>query len=147
MHEWAYDGGMIRNVILHLQGELPMKADIESLPTAADVGLLCTNLRTTEGRKPISTEFLDSVYLIPFTVVRFIEIPRESIETASTGPAPRQIPADAAAPGRNTVVVTPPPPPSRGVTEPPAPKEPPPEEVKLEDLEPDADLLRRIREA
>ena len=54
---------MIRNVILHLHGEQPMKADIEALPTAADAGLLCTNLRTLEDRKPVSTEFLDSVFL------------------------------------------------------------------------------------
>ena len=40
---------MIRNVILHLHGEQPMKADIESLPSAEDAGLLCTNLRTLEG--------------------------------------------------------------------------------------------------
>ncbi|HZW01500.1 MAG TPA: hypothetical protein VFF55_08020, partial [Candidatus Deferrimicrobium sp.] len=66
---------MIRNVILHLHGELPLKADIESLPTAADAGLLCTNLRTLEGRKPLSTEFLDSVFLVPYNIIRFIEIP------------------------------------------------------------------------
>ena len=76
---------MIRNVILHLHGELPLKADIESLPTAADAGLLCTNLRTLEGRKPLSTEFLDSVFLIPYNIIRFIEIPRASIDQAGLG--------------------------------------------------------------
>jgi hypothetical protein len=138
---------MIRNVILHLHGEQPMKADIESLPTAADAGLLCTNLRTTEGRKPLSTEFLDSVYLIPFGVVRFIEIPRQSIDTAAPGLAPRQIPADALTAGGDTVVVTPPPPSGALPMSPADPPEPAEEDVKLEDLEPDADLLRRIREA
>ena len=63
---------MIRNVILHLHGEQPMKADIESLPTAADAGLLCTNLRTMEDRKPVSTEYLDSVFLLPYNIIRFI---------------------------------------------------------------------------
>ena len=76
---------MIRNVILHLHGELPLKADIESLPTAADAGLLCTNLRTIEGRKPLSTEFLDSVFLVPYNIIRFIEIPRASIDQAGLG--------------------------------------------------------------
>ena len=140
---------MIRNVILHLHGEQPMKADIESLPTAADAGLLCTNLRTTEGKKPLSTEFLDSVYLIPFGVVRFIEIPRASIESGAPGQEQRQIEADARAAGGDTVVVTPPPSGHAPMqpSQPPQPAEPAAEDVKLEDLEPDADLLRRIREA
>lgn len=135
---------MIRNVVLHLVNELPMKADIESLPTAADAGLLCTNLRTSEGRKPLSTEYLDSVFLIPFTVVRFIEIPRESIDMANPAGAPRQIPAgetDAAAPP--AVIMAPP----RFESPREEPAEPAPEDVALEDLEPDAELLRRIRDA
>ena len=133
---------MIRNVILHLHGELPMKADIESLPTAADAGLLCTNLRTLEGRKPISTEFLDSVFLLPYNAIRFIEIPRASIGGVAgdtdipIGPA--QIPAGAATAPDDTVIVTPPP---------ASTARPAPEDEALEDLEPDEDLLRRIREA
>jgi hypothetical protein len=136
---------MIRNVVLHLHGELPLKADIESLPTAADAGLLCTNLRTLEGRKPLSTEFLDSVFLMPYNMIRFIEIPRESIEQATPSAvrhhAPAQLPAEAAAAPEGSVIVTPPP-----RTAEPEP-EPEPEDIALERLEPDADLLRRIREA
>ena len=131
---------MIRNVVLHLIGELPMKADIESLPTAADVGLLCTNLRTLEGRKPVSTEYLDSVFLIPYDVIRFIEIPRQAIHDsgldADLPSAPAALPAEAGAVDQDQgVLVTPPPRPdaSHG--------------SDLEDLEPDAELLRRIREA
>jgi len=136
---------MIRNVILHLHGEMPMKADIESLPTAADAGLLCTNLRTTEGRKPISTEFLDSVFLLPYNVIRFIEIPRESIHDAGLDadlpPQPVELPAEATAvPDDTHVIVTPAPrpPPAEGAT---------PAGEEVEHLEPDAELLRRIREA
>ena len=136
---------MIRNVILHLVGELPMKADIESLPTAADAGLLCTNLRTLEGRKPVSTEYLDSVFLLPYTVIRFIEIPRASIHAAGldhdlpVGPA--ELPAEASAvPDGAHVIVTPPPRPA-DTTGLPA------EDEALEQIEPDAELLRRIREA
>lgn len=134
---------MIRNVILHLHNELPMKADVEALPTAADAGLLCTNLRTLEGRKPNSTEFLDSVFFIPYHVIRFIEIPRAAIHESGPGqesPAtPAELPAEATAvPHGATVLVTPP------------PRQPAPERDSddgLEHLEPDAELLRRIREA
>jgi hypothetical protein len=136
---------MIRNVILHLHGELPMKADVESLPTAADAGLLCTNLRTLEGRKPISTEFLDSVFLLPYNTIRFIEIPRESIHNAGLDvELPKsavELPAEAAfVPGGTPVIVTPPPAPEPG-------QESQPDDEGLEHLEPDAELLRRIRDA
>ena len=138
---------MIRNVVLHLAGELPMKADIEALPTAADAGLLCTNLRTIEGRKPNSTEFLDSVFLVPYSFIRFIEIPRESIAGAESGSGPKmpsqpaQIPAGGAgAPEDAPVIVTPPP--AAAASSPPAA-----DEEALEHAEPDEDLLRRIREA
>mgnify|MGYP001818575196 FL=1 len=134
---------MIRNVILHLNNELPMKADIEALPTANDVGLLCTNLRTLEGRKPISTEFLDSVFLIPYNIIRFIEIPRAAIHESGLDvdlpPAPAELPAAATAvPTGTNVIVTPPPPEAA-----PAPAV----DDGLEHIEPDAELLRRIREA
>lgn len=133
---------MIRNVILHLHSEQPLKADIESLPTAADAGLLCTNLRTIEGRKPMSTEYLDSVFLIPYNVIRFIEIPRESIGAAGISPhrpGAVQLPAEAAgAPEGQPVIIL-------GSGAAPAAQEP--DEERLEHLEPDAELLRRIREA
>jgi hypothetical protein len=136
---------MIRNVILHLHGELPMKADIESLPRAADAGLLCTNLRTLEGKKPLSTEYLDSVFLLPYNFIRFIEIPQESIHAAGLDadlPQRRpELPASAGTiPDPGHVIVTPAP---AGMAEP----EPPPPDEAIEHLEPDAELLRRIRDA
>ncbi len=134
---------MIRNVILHLHGEQPMKADIESLPTAGDAGLLCTNLRTLEDRKPVSTEYLDSVFLLPYNIIRFIEIPRAAIHAAGLDDdlpvSPVELPAEAqAVPEGANVIVTPAP----GTT-----GRAPSEDDDLENLEPDAELLRRIREA
>ena len=134
---------MIRNVILHLHGDQPLKADIESLPTAADAGLLCTNLRTLENRKPLSTEYLDSVFLVPYNVIRFIEIPRVSIGGAGVGPEmpapPAQIRAGGGTlPAQDSVIYAPPP-----ASQTPASEE----DEGLEHLEPDAELLRRIREA
>lgn len=132
---------MIRNVILHLQDGPPMKADIEALPAAGDAGLLCTNLRTLEGDKPTSTEFLDSVFLVPYSVLRFVEIPRESIANATsrapaTGHA-AQVPAGVpgAVPGAT--------PPGAAATSVAALDDDEP----LEERELDEDLLRRIREA
>jgi hypothetical protein len=136
---------MIRNVILHLHNEQPLKADIESLPTAADAGLLCTNLRTLEGRKPLTTEYLDSVFLIPYNIIRFIEIPRASIDQAGLGMdlpiRPVQLPAEASGVSDHPGVIITPPPSGFGTAG------TGPEEEALEHLEPDAELLRRIREA
>jgi hypothetical protein len=140
---------MIRNVILHLHNELPMKADIESLPTAADAGLLCTNLRTLEGRKPLSTEYLDSVFLIPYNIIRFIEIPRASIDQAGLSTdlpiRPAQLPAEASGVCEHPSVIITPPPAEDCPAEPTQVEEE--EEEALEHLEPDAELLRRIRQA
>lgn len=137
---------MIRNVILHLHSEQPLKADIESLPTAADAGLLCTNLRTLEGRKPLSTEYLDSVFLLPYHVIRFIEIPRASIHQAGLDidmPSAPALPASTqTAPGSTQTIITPPPSPT-----PSGPSGGDDTDDDLEHLEPDAELLRRIREA
>jgi hypothetical protein len=98
-----------------------------------------------EGRKPLSTEFLDSVFLMPYNIIRFIEIPRESIAKAGLGtdlPArPAQLPAEASSvPDDAHVIITP---------APVAPREPEaaPADEAIEHVEPDADLLRRIREA
>ena len=134
---------MIRNVILHLHGEQPMKADIESLPTAADAGLLCTNLRTLEDRKPMSTEYLDSVFLLPYNIIRFIEIPRASIHAAGLDvdlpDGPVELPASAqAVPDGAHVIVTPAPGHAAAATS---------DDDGLENLAPDEELLRRIREA
>lgn len=134
---------MIRNVILHLHNEMPMKADMESLPTAADAGLLCTNLRSLEGKKPLSTEFLDSVFLIPYNIIRFIEIPRESIHEAGLdADLPKrhmELPASAG-PGNaeEHVIITPPPTQEEREAA---------SDEGIEHLEPDEELLRRIRDA
>ena len=133
---------MIRNVILHLHNEMPMKADMESLPTAADAGLLCTNLRSLEGKKPLSTEFLDSVFLIPYNIIRFIEIPRESIHEAGLdADLPKrhvELPASAGPGGADEHVI---------ITPPPAQEEEAASDEGIEHLEPDEELLRRIRDA
>jgi hypothetical protein len=143
---------MIRNVVLHLVGELPMLADIDALPTVGDATLLCTNLRTIEGRKPISIDHLDSVFVIPLQTVRFVEIPRASIVAAGLGvqTGTRLTAIGPGQPERAT-----------GTREHDDQEEAPvfseaaasllgPDhgaDRPGEDLEPDAELLRRIREA
>ena len=53
---------MIRNAIIHVQNEQPLLADLYEMPSALDQGLLCTNLRMLDGKRPASEhiELLDA---------------------------------------------------------------------------------------
>ena len=66
---------MIRNVVIHMQGEQPLMADMEALPTPTDACLVCTNLRTTGGKRPTFVDHVESTFLIPLLHIRFVEIP------------------------------------------------------------------------
>jgi hypothetical protein len=51
---------VLRNVVLHLNGEQPMLADLYDVPSNSDVGLRCTNLRMMNGKRPIFVESTDA---------------------------------------------------------------------------------------
>lgn len=118
---------MIRDIIIHLVGDQPMLCDVQAMPTPGDVSLVCTNLRGVDGRKPISTDFLDSWFVIPMAFVRFIEIPQRSL--AGTGIGEGLALAVAGTPAAAVAS--------------PAPPEP---EEDGDDLASGEELLRRIRE-
>ena len=65
---------MIRNVVIHIANEQPLLADLYDMPTAADVSLVCTNLRMLDGKKPIFIDHTKSVFVFPYVTLRFIEI-------------------------------------------------------------------------
>jgi hypothetical protein len=108
---------VIKNAVLHLLNEQPLLIDLYELPKALDQGLLCTNLRTMDGKRPVFVDRLDSIFFFPYLHIRFVEI------LPSTGSL-----VEGAAPSEEAA---------------PAPAEAPEPE---EDLELDEDFLRRIRE-
>ena len=110
---------MIRNVVIHITNEQPLLADLYEMPTAADVSLVCTNVRMLDGKKPIFIDHADSVFAFPYGTIRFIEI----LAAAATG-----LPET---PGADQAVSTDE---GTGATE------------VEEDLELDEDFLRRIRD-
>lgn len=112
---------MIRNVILHLNNEQPLLADLYEPPSPGDVGLRCTNLRMMNGKRPVFVDEIKSIFFFPYLHIRFVEIPPGAI----TG-------SDASLDISDEAVVAP-------THQPPAP------EVEA-DLEIDEDFLRRIRE-
>ena len=116
---------MIRNVILHLNNEQPMLADLFEAPGPGDVGLRCTNLREMNGKRPVFIDDVASIFFFPYLHIRFVEIPRG----AMSGSDPSLAVATDGKVGRRAHAPTPEP-------------EPEPEP----DLEIDEDFLRRIRE-
>jgi hypothetical protein len=73
---------MLRNVVVHLHNEQPLLADLPIEPTPGDVCLVCTNLRTTNGKVPIFVDRGDSTFVFPMAHIRFIEVHAESYELA-----------------------------------------------------------------
>ena len=104
--------------MIHQTGQLPMVADIRELPAAGDANLLCTNMRTVDGKRPTFVDHSESWFLIPMITIRFIEVPREAM--AGAGQDDDYEPIE--------------------VTEPAQP-----EPVDEGPAEPDEDLLARIR--
>jgi hypothetical protein len=66
--------GLIRNAIIHIQNEQPLLADLYEMPKALDQGLLCTNLRMLDGKRPVFIERSDSFFIFPYLHIRFVEV-------------------------------------------------------------------------
>ena len=114
---------MIRNVVIHITNEQPILADLYEIPTAADVSLVCTNVRMLDGKKPIFVDRSDSVFVFPYLHIRFVEV------SAAAAAGLPELPAGSA---KDAV--------EAGV----AALEPEPADEP--ELELDEDFLRRIRE-
>ncbi|MEW6223787.1 MAG: hypothetical protein AB1627_04085 [Chloroflexota bacterium] len=81
---------MIRNVCIHVENEQPLLADLYTIPTAADAGLLCTNVRMMDGKRPVFIDQTGATFFFPYHVIRFIEIPEGALDAsavAAGGPA------------------------------------------------------------
>ena len=66
---------MIRDVVIHMANDQPLRCDLAELPTAADACLVCTNVRSLDGKKPTFIDRSDSWFLFPLGRVLFVEMP------------------------------------------------------------------------
>ena len=66
---------MIRNTVLHIANEQPLLADLYGVPNAVDAGLLCTNVRMMDGKRPVFIDDIAGTFFFPYHVIRFLEIP------------------------------------------------------------------------
>ena len=76
---------VIRNVAIHLANEQPLLADLFDLPSASDAGLLCTNVRSPDGKRPVFIDSSAATFFFPYHVVRFLEIPEGACDPLRTG--------------------------------------------------------------
>ena len=65
---------MIRDAVIHLLSEQPVIADLLVEPSPGDANLICTNLRTLDGKRPVFIDQSASTFIFPYRHVRFIEI-------------------------------------------------------------------------
>ena len=73
---------MISGVIIHLENELPIKADLEEMPGPMDQLIRCTNVRTVDGKRPQFVHEQGSTFIFPISIIRLIEAPATSMNTA-----------------------------------------------------------------
>jgi hypothetical protein len=114
---------VIRDVVLHINNEQPLRADLFEFPEGDTVLLRCTNLRTLNGTRPIFVDDLNSIIFLPMLHIRFIEVLPKTLAEANL----------ALGPGEMAIPV-------------PTPQEPAPQPDD-EDIEIDEDFLRKVREA
>jgi len=61
--------------ILHLLNDQPLAVDLLEDPKPSDAAVICTNVRTIDGKRPVFIDFSDSTFVFPMASVRFVEVP------------------------------------------------------------------------
>lgn len=79
---------VIKDVVIHVENEQPLMADLFALPSASDAGLLCTNVRLMDGKRPVFIDHIESTFFFPYHIVRFLELPEGTVPS-SDAPARR----------------------------------------------------------
>jgi hypothetical protein len=74
---------VIRNAVIHLLSEQPVVADLVEDPKPGDSLLICTNLRTLDGKRPVFIDQSASTFVFPYLHIRFIEIRPEQPEAGT----------------------------------------------------------------
>ena len=79
----ARDGGTVPPVIhaiLHLMNDQPLAVDLIEEPKPSDLTVVCTNVRTIDGKRPVFIDFSASTFVFPMAMIRFVEIPQAGAE-------------------------------------------------------------------
>ena len=72
----------MNRAIIHLTNDQPITVDLVEMPQAGDIAIICTNVRTGDGKKPVFIDFASSTFLFPLVGIRFVEILQAADEAA-----------------------------------------------------------------
>ena len=67
---------MAIRAILHLVSDQPLAVELIEEPKPSDIAVVCTNVRSVDGKKPVMIDFSSSTFVFPMAMVRFVEIPQ-----------------------------------------------------------------------
>ena len=84
---------MIR-AILHLTNDQPLAIDLIETPSPGDIAVICTNIRTIDGKKPVFIDFANSTFVFPMLGIRFLEILQPRAEGEAPPPSEGAAPAE-----------------------------------------------------
>jgi hypothetical protein len=82
--------------ILHLLNDQPLSVDLFEEPKATDMTVICTNVRTNDGKRPVFIDYSSSTFVFPMAAVRFVEIPRGDADSDRVAAAAAAAAAEAA---------------------------------------------------
>jgi hypothetical protein len=66
--------------ILHLTQDQPLAVDLLEMPKPSDIAVVCTNVRSVDGKKPVMIDYVGSTFVFPMSMIRFVEIPHATAE-------------------------------------------------------------------
>jgi hypothetical protein len=61
--------------VLHLINDQPLVVELDETPQPGDVSLICRNVRTPDGKRPVFIDHSSSTFVFPYASIRFVEIP------------------------------------------------------------------------
>jgi hypothetical protein len=80
--------------ILHLTNDQPLSVDLIETPSPGDIAVICTNVRTIDGKKPVFIDFATSTFVFPMLGIRFLEILAPSSGDGESAPPGDTTPAE-----------------------------------------------------
>lgn len=70
---------MIKSVIVHLTGDLPIMVDLFEAPGPTSTSVRCTNVRTVDGKRPAFIHDPRATFLLPWHLIRLMEVPAGAV--------------------------------------------------------------------
>ena len=62
----------MNRAIIHLTNDQPISVELVEMPKAGDIAIVCTDVRTIDGKKPVFIDFASSTFLFPMVGIRFV---------------------------------------------------------------------------